>query len=728
MTMKKYLDLFEAAPMPTGSTALPATTPSVTAKPATRPVRPGDASAYVGGPVDATAQVPDTSKGIPNTQSKMVNNPMQDFEESMEETVEEELAEMMRLSGLALNEKAPPGAKAERMVKHVKKGYAKDGKLTKKEKSIAYATAWKQHNKEKVTEDVMLDEGGSTLNHIANRFKYEVKMFMQAGVMDNDLYEALSDYYIDRGEVPYGVAKGKPGYPDMTQWVEERFYANMGSDMSESAHMYEVVDDSLNELAKLAGLEEDGAGQFGMPNSQSMSATPPKAVIDKSVNPVAQFAADLEMPPLPFFSKKEKADYESMKARKAERQFQQSGSAYRDDAGVRYNSRGEPAEYLGLRSKDYFDPKPNRDRDLYNMQHDPAFKNIQKEDGPGAALLYSKDKSDSFGDKLKSAGKSVRQTIDKATLPSAMRGDYDRIEAEKDKRDADAAATKSMPLGEQSDDSLNRMRRIAGLKECSDDMDMEQSDSFNVSTNMSSDGTKELTINAQGDRADELLQMLKMAGMRPHDDHSVSMSEPEIIMIGGNDEMMEQELEEAKKRKTRYSNTPDEEYQSVKSITDQGNDLNRQKRQYAGKPRLGDNPMAESTLDADLDAMLESVLIRDDKDEAEIKKDTKTGRVSATFPPPKKPDQSELPLPSEQESRVSGPRSLKVGGEPTGTEREVDEEIDDLDEQGSNTPNPYPVGQDALTPQQKLNPTNNPNKSIVRGIKDFIMNPLKPGM
>ena len=46
-------------------------------------------------------------------------------------------------------EKAPPGAKAERMVKHIKAGYAKDGKLTDKEKSIAYATAWKQHNKDK---------------------------------------------------------------------------------------------------------------------------------------------------------------------------------------------------------------------------------------------------------------------------------------------------------------------------------------------------------------------------------------------------------------------------------------------------------------------------------------------------------------------------------------------------------------------------------------------------
>ena len=49
-------------------------------------------------------------------------------------------------------EVAPPGAKAERMVKHIKKGYAKDGKLSKREKGIAYATAWKAHNKGQVEE------------------------------------------------------------------------------------------------------------------------------------------------------------------------------------------------------------------------------------------------------------------------------------------------------------------------------------------------------------------------------------------------------------------------------------------------------------------------------------------------------------------------------------------------------------------------------------------------
>ena len=43
-----------------------------------------------------------------------------------------------------IEEKAPPGDKYERMVKHIKKGYSKDG-LTKNEKGIAYATAWKAY-------------------------------------------------------------------------------------------------------------------------------------------------------------------------------------------------------------------------------------------------------------------------------------------------------------------------------------------------------------------------------------------------------------------------------------------------------------------------------------------------------------------------------------------------------------------------------------------------------
>jgi hypothetical protein len=67
--------------------------------------------------------------------------------------VDELAQQATKTKEMPVAEKAPPGAKAERMVKHIKKGYAKDGKLTPKEKSIAYATAWKAHNKGQVEEE-----------------------------------------------------------------------------------------------------------------------------------------------------------------------------------------------------------------------------------------------------------------------------------------------------------------------------------------------------------------------------------------------------------------------------------------------------------------------------------------------------------------------------------------------------------------------------------------------
>jgi hypothetical protein len=139
----------------------------------------------------------------------------------------------MTLAGddLGLSEVAPPGEKAERMVKHIKKGYAKDGKLTPKEKSIAYATAWKAHNKGKVEESINLYEQPSTMEHLINTHKNEVKRFMSGEPLDTDLYDALFDYYLNSGEMPYGVAKARAGDP--MEWVSERFSKDVNNYVSQ---------------------------------------------------------------------------------------------------------------------------------------------------------------------------------------------------------------------------------------------------------------------------------------------------------------------------------------------------------------------------------------------------------------------------------------------------------------------------------------------------------------
>lgn len=90
---------------------------------------------------------------------------IRNYDADASEWITQQLADELGLDeGNGVSEVAPPGAKAERMIKHIKKGYAKDGKLTPKEKAIAYATAWKAHKAGKVEEAVaslkpLLDAG-----------------------------------------------------------------------------------------------------------------------------------------------------------------------------------------------------------------------------------------------------------------------------------------------------------------------------------------------------------------------------------------------------------------------------------------------------------------------------------------------------------------------------------------------------------------------------------------
>ncbi len=87
-----------------------------------------------------------------------------------------------------LDEVAPPGAKAERMVKHIKKGYAKDGKLTDKEKAIAYATTWAAHNKGQVEEGVEFKDAGKIKNSAANMKKAKLAKVTESRVMEETDY------------------------------------------------------------------------------------------------------------------------------------------------------------------------------------------------------------------------------------------------------------------------------------------------------------------------------------------------------------------------------------------------------------------------------------------------------------------------------------------------------------------------------------------------------------
>jgi len=77
----------------------------------------------------------------------------------------------------------------------------------------------------KLAESRMIDEDKETLEHILDRFKYEVRHFEQGGDLDDHLYDALFDYYCDTGDMPYGVAKARTGDPH--EWVAQNLESHL---------------------------------------------------------------------------------------------------------------------------------------------------------------------------------------------------------------------------------------------------------------------------------------------------------------------------------------------------------------------------------------------------------------------------------------------------------------------------------------------------------------------
>ena len=615
---------------------------------------------------------------------------------------DEELNELMRLSGRPVNEKAvsKQQQKFMGMVHAMQKGKKIKGaspELKKvantMNKKDAQDFASTKHNglPKRVSESVML-EAGSALEHIINKFKHETKNFLAGEELDHDLFESLFDYYSDNGEMPYAIRR-TAGDTDPYQWIDNKFEQDlsiMGYQRDFNAPNNLAHDHELTELARLAGLtNEDGPGasrlytrdKSGMgvvpkdtPKDPGMGVAPktdslkdpgmgvaPKqtSLKDKMSNEDGPGASSLygdDNKPSrkfdPIDTLKQVAnkgidtfnDYEqSKKDAWDSRAFGGTPgpghSGYIPSRLPRFQTKSDSEladrKATDRKSHDLLTganaaaastppadpgspPNPKRvkeDAELNQMRRIAGLKEAQPK-SPGAAPTHSarerervvSPKVDKYDKDQEAAEKARRWMVDKespnanafgrkvgkavaepiAAIKSAWHGATDAWDHEMAN---DTAPDPKPPVSVVNKRDWKGDRDNPALKECGDMSMDSQQDSMNVSTNMSSDGNKSVNISAQGNKADSLLQILKMAGMRPYDDHEhAGMTEPEVIMIGSNDEEMMDE---------QYSNTPDEEYQSVDSIIRQGNDLNREKRQYAGKPRLGDNPMAEGVYDPD---------------------------------------------------------------------------------------------------------------------------------
>lgn len=172
----------------------------------------------------------------------------------------------------SIEEKAPPGAKAERMVKHIKKSLSKDGKLSDKDKAIAYATTWKAHNAGKVEEEgankpdyIDLDKDGDKkepMKQAAKQAKSEKKEEVEETTTSGSVATASASPKASKG-----MQFGKGVYESLDAKLENMISEGMSINvnMNTEPHQGESQKsitvqadgedaDKLAELLKMAGL------------------------------------------------------------------------------------------------------------------------------------------------------------------------------------------------------------------------------------------------------------------------------------------------------------------------------------------------------------------------------------------------------------------------------------------------------------------------------------------
>jgi len=164
----------------------------------------------------------------------------------------------------------PPKGTPERAEWEAKQARRDKAAARKKKKVKEGTSRLESRFRELLGEGRMIDESGSTFDHILNRFKAEVKAFEQGGDLDYDLYEALFDYYCDHGEMPYGTAKARTGDP--YEWVTLRLDRDL-------------KDNSMDEAApKLSGTVPTGLGGLGaVPQTIKPQQTGPLAAVKDTV-------------------------------------------------------------------------------------------------------------------------------------------------------------------------------------------------------------------------------------------------------------------------------------------------------------------------------------------------------------------------------------------------------------------------------------------------------------
>ncbi|CAB4129078.1 hypothetical protein UFOVP112_176 [uncultured Caudovirales phage] len=539
------------------------------------------------------------------------------------DAVEARLAQQFAES---IDEKAPPGAKAERMVKDIKKGYAKDGKLTDKEKAIAYATTWKAHNKGQVEEagavcaecGMVEGECEHTMAEGEVTHKGGEKVATKTGTIHKSKATVDTEKLLSRGDVTDPDAEEVPSAPAVKQGrgrpkmaAKDRSQASMPWGGNPPKDTYKHQKGSLVHKISESRLMDD-AGQTLQHILNRFRAEV------RNFEQGGDLDEDLYHALFDYYNDAGEMPYGVAKARDGDpmewvAQNLEShlrgggvvGGNQEDDYSLEREAIGEPQPGIPGNI-----PVPGKMDRLNNPRDYYEEVTMEDELNELARLAGLQTEGNAFSGKLAntSKGDSFEQDGKTFTNRSSI-ANKELDEEETDEGNEFGQAVRNAKAdGVQPGEKVKVGGKEIPVKE-STELDGEQSD-FNISTSMSSDGNKNVTVTATGDHAANLLQMLRIAGLGGGDKaQELQQQEPEVMYFDEPDAIeMDEEGVEVDQPAQEPANAPDEKYGSIKAITTQGDDLNREKSQDPATANKAANPLtnAQSVLKAV--AQLESKL------------------------------------------------------------------------------------------------------------------------
>ena len=384
-------------------------------------------------------------------------------------------------------------------------------------------------NKKEVKESKQLNE--SSLQAIVRKFGKEVREFAQGGDMDNDLFEALYDYYFD--DMPYGVKKARDGDP--YEWVADHFDQALQQgdvEVSESNVPALEGDMELDELARLAGLH---GGQ---------------KKLDRNHN-----------------NKLDSEDFAMLR----------QGT---NESECNMTAEGDMCPKHGFAecwSASMMESKP----DFLDMDKDGDKKEPMKK------AVADKDDEEKVDEAMN------RQERERAADTQAARertlANNPNIAAEVERRRKKAEAAKAENADKEDLDECGEMGPISGGM-----TQPESSMNINTSLSSKGDKSVNVTATGQeADKLMQLLKLAGIGGhSEPHSaPRVVAMSADGEQAPSAEVEVEEEYGDTDVKTAPPKANSPSPEYGTTKQQMQQGADLNRPKAQYKHNYRGGDNPM-----------------------------------------------------------------------------------------------------------------------------------------